>query len=519
MHSWAGPTVAVPPAEIAKLHRPAQTGPAGHPWPEPIPAKKQLPTNVAVAPVPRTTPAPAAGLPPHQAFMAFELSYNIAVNIGTGGDLTKDWVVLPAEQFGGQDVECPTVRYRAEDGYYYLFGDIESYGQIFIRRTKNLTVGSWESPTSSLIPVMESPCIDRATAAKWSPKGSRNYSKGLAPSEDCAPGQPMTQIADGFYTNYWKNGSDRGGREFLKNLTAWQWSVNDPDFCDRGGKAPTYFIYGMCAQTHPQNWTGKVWGFYQLGVFNGSELDFLASYFQVAAPPLLPAKTDDRLMIPLLGNWARESTGDDSALSGQDPSLKSDDSASSARSLVLPVLLLLWTEQAAALDNGAAKRPPMGWNSWGHFKGGVSAQVLRDQADAMIELGLHDAGYRSVNTDDGWLEVNRSAEGRLVPANNFPGGEAGMRNLSAYLHARNISFGIYNANSLTTCMKRAGGLYSERLDAATYASWGVDYLKYDLCGQGNLQPFVTFQVMRDAINATNRTMVYSFEPQTLRADL
>ena len=108
---------------------------------------------------------------------------------------------------------------------------------------------------------------------------------------------------------------------------------------------------------------------------------------------------------------------------------------------------------------------------------GVSAQLLRDQADAMVALGLHDAGYRRVNTDDGWLEVNRSAEGRLVPASNFPGGEAGMKNLSAYLHARNISFGIYNANSLTTCMKRAGGLYNERLDAATYAAWGVDYVR------------------------------------------
>ena len=180
--------------------------------------------------------------------------------------------------------------------------------------------------------------------------------------------------------------------------------------------------------------------------------------------------------------------------------------------IVVGAAILLQQQPAAALRNGAASRPPMGWNSWGHFRGGVSAQVLRDQADAMVALGLRDAGYRTVNTDDGWLEVTRSAEGRLVPASNFPGGEAGMRKLSGYLHARNISLGIYNSNSLTTCMRRAGGLYNERLDAATYAEWGVDYLKYDQCGQQNLQPFVTFQVMRDALNATNRTMVYSYEP-------
>eukprot|EP01051_Picozoa_sp_SAG22_P018780 SAG22_NODE_3264_length_1822_cov_1.190946_3_plen_360_part_01 len=67
-------------------------------------------------------------------------------------------------------------------------------------------------------------------------------------------------------------------------------------------------------------------------------------------------------------------------------------------------------------------------------------------------------------------------------------------------------------------MKLAGGLYHERDDAAQYSSWGVDFLKYDLCGQGNLQPFVTFQVMRDALNQTGRPMVYSCEPQQLRAD-
>jgi hypothetical protein len=210
--------------------------------------------------------------------MAFELSYNIAVNIGTDGDLTKNWAVLDPSKFGGQDIECPTVRYRPADGYYYLFGDVESVGQIFIKRTRNLTVGSWESPTFSTIPVMESGCIDRTEAARY----GQRYSNLLAPSEDCTPGSPMTKIAAGYYTQYWVNGSDRGGREFLNNLTAWQWSVNDPDFCDHGGQPPTYFIYGMCAQTHASNWTGRVGSFYQLGVFNGTDVDFLASYFDIS---------------------------------------------------------------------------------------------------------------------------------------------------------------------------------------------------------------------------------------------
>jgi hypothetical protein len=285
MRSWEGPSMAVPPEQIARLRKPAYGSVSHNNF---HPPKLQLPTNVAVAPVPRSSAAPIAGVPLHQAFMAFELSYNIAVNVGTDGDLTKNWLVLDPSKFGGQDIECPTVRYRAADKYYYLFGDIESVGQIFIKRTKNLTVGSWESPAAPTIPVMESGCINRTEAHSY---GGR-YRDLLAPSEDCSPGQPMTKIAEGKYTNYWKNNSDRGGREFLSNLTAWQWSVNDPDFCDHGGEAPTYFIYGMCAQTHAANWTGKVNGFYQLGIYNGTDVDFLASYFESSADEKVKMKTE-----------------------------------------------------------------------------------------------------------------------------------------------------------------------------------------------------------------------------------
>lgn len=137
----------------------------------------------------------------------------------------------------------------------------------------------------------------------------------------------------------------------------------------------------------------------------------------------------------------------------------------------------------------------------------------------MVSLGLRDAGYIYVNTDDGWLETNRTADGHLQPALNlFPQGSASLKNLSDHIHAHGLKFGIYNSNSLTTCMSKAGGLYNERIDAATYAAWGVDYVKYDLCGQGNLQPFVTFQVMRDALNSTGRPMLYSCEPQQLRGN-
>eukprot|EP01048_Picozoa_sp_COSAG05_P026004 COSAG05_NODE_6886_length_887_cov_1.166244_2_plen_135_part_01 len=128
-------------------------------------------------------------------------------------------------------------------------------------------------------------------------------------------------------------------------------------------------------------------------------------------------------------------------------------------------------------------------NSWGHFKSGVSAELLSEVADAMVSLGLRDAGYMYVNTDDGWLQTNRTADGELQPEPHlFPFGGASIKNLTDYIHFRGMKFGIYNSNSMTTCMSKAGGLYHERQDATTYANWGVDYVKYDLCGQGNLQP-------------------------------
>ena len=82
-------------------------------------------------------------------------------------------------------------------------------------------------------------------------------------------------------------------------------------------------------------------------------------------------------------------------------------------------------------------------------------------------------------------------------------------------HARVLSGSATHsdgASSVVTCAKREGNLYHEHQDAQTLAEWGVDYWKYDACGEDNLQAFAKFTVMRDALNRTGRPMVYSFEP-------
>jgi alpha-galactosidase len=72
-------------------------------------------------------------------------------------------------------------------------------------------------------------------------------------------------------------------------------------------------------------------------------------------------------------------------------------------------------------DNGLARTPPMGWNSWNKFAGRVDDAAVRGMADAMASNGMKDAGYQYINIDDTW-EAGRDAQegtGRLRPRQGF----------------------------------------------------------------------------------------------------
>jgi alpha-galactosidase len=122
-----------------------------------------------------------------------------------------------------------------------------------------------------------------------------------------------------------------------------------------------------------------------------------------------------------------------------------------------------------------ARTPPMGFNTWNHYGGSVSAEILLETADAFIKTGLRDAGYVFINSDDGWLDQNRTIDGKLhARSDKFPDG---VKAVSDGLHGKGFHFGIYGAAGMTTCCNLAGSLYHEWDDAHTYAEWGVDYLK------------------------------------------
>ena len=171
---------------------------------------------------------------------------------------------------------------------------------------------------------------------------------------------------------------------------------------------------------------------------------------------------------------------------------------------------------SAAQSVKLAATPPMGWNSWNHYAKEVSDPIVRAQADAMVSSGMRDAGYVYVNVDDTW-EGERDAKGFIHPNNKFPD----MKALADYVHSKGLKLGIYSSPGPKTCAKYEGSYGHEEQDAQTYAEWGIDYLKYDLCSLRDMMkqagsPEAAHKMMIDAYvkmhNAllkTGRPVVYS----------
>ena len=123
--------------------------------------------------------------------------------------------------------------------------------------------------------------------------------------------------------------------------------------------------------------------------------------------------------------------------------------------------------------------PPMGWNSWNTFGADINEQLIRDTADKMVETGLLDLGYEYLVIDDIWALKERDENGRLVAdPEKFP---SGMKAVADYVHSKGLKFGMYSCAGNLTCAGYPGSFEHEFVDAATFAEWGVDFLKYDYC--------------------------------------
>jgi alpha-galactosidase len=154
-----------------------------------------------------------------------------------------------------------------------------------------------------------------------------------------------------------------------------------------------------------------------------------------------------------------------------------------------------------------ALTPPMGWNSWNKFAGNINEDLIRQTADAMATNGMRDAGYVYVVVDDCWEAMQRDKLGNIVAdPKRFP---SGMKALGDYLHAKGFKFGIHNCAGTKTCAGYPGGRGHEFQDALTYASWGVDFLKYDWCEHGTADSRETYKTMRDGLATAGRPIVFS----------
>ena len=159
-------------------------------------------------------------------------------------------------------------------------------------------------------------------------------------------------------------------------------------------------------------------------------------------------------------------------------------------------------------DNGSARTPPMGWNSWNKFAGRVDDRAVRGMADAMATNGMKDVGYVYVNIDDTW-EGDREKDGNITTNKKFPD----MKALADYVHSKGLKIGIYSSPGPNTCAGYEGSYGHEEQDAKRYAEWGIDYLKYDWCGARNLykdeEMQAVYQIMGEALLRVGRPILYS----------
>ncbi|KAG7031519.1 Alpha-galactosidase 3 [Cucurbita argyrosperma subsp. argyrosperma] len=186
------------------------------------------------------------------------------------------------------------------------------------------------------------------------------------------------------------------------------------------------------------------------------------------------------------------------------------------------------------LQNGLARTPQMGWNSWNFFACDIDESLIKETADALVSSGLADLGYVYVNIDDCWSALKRDSKDQLVPdPKAFP---SGIKTVADYVHSKGLKLGIYSdagkyvlmmfiliRSHLTVFLpaKFDQGRFTMKMTMPSCLllgftffgpidpQSGVDYLKYDNCYNLGIKPIERYPPMRDALNATGRSIFYS----------
>lgn len=178
------------------------------------------------------------------------------------------------------------------------------------------------------------------------------------------------------------------------------------------------------------------------------------------------------------------------------------------KSTILLVCFFCALVSKAQKFEGIAATPPMGWNSWNAFQTTINEKLVMQTADLMVANGMKEAGYSYIVLDDGWMERERdSITGQLIPdRKKFPNG---MKALVDYVHSRGLKFGLYNDCGMKTCAGYPGARGYEYQDARMYASWGIDFLKYDWCWNEGINAKEAYSTMSNALKTAKRPILFS----------
>lgn len=152
-----------------------------------------------------------------------------------------------------------------------------------------------------------------------------------------------------------------------------------------------------------------------------------------------------------------------------------------------------------------ALTPPMGWNSWNCWGCSVTAEHIKETADAMVESGLVNYGWQYINIDDCW-QGERDPETGLITSNEkFPD----MAGLADYVHRKGLKIGLYTDAGTMTCQEYEGSEGNEYIDIMRYAEWGYDYVKVDWCFTHGMDPKKRYAIFGNAIKRAPRDIVFS----------
>lgn len=160
------------------------------------------------------------------------------------------------------------------------------------------------------------------------------------------------------------------------------------------------------------------------------------------------------------------------------------------------------------MNNQLGLKPPMGWNSWNTFTWDINDKLIREATDKIVSEGYKSAGYEYVVIDDCWSLKQRDSNGNLVPdPKKFPNG---IKGIADYVHSKGLKLGIYSSAGTHTCAGYPGSFEHEFKDAELFASWGVDFLKYDYCFKPrNMSGKMLYKRMSMALKNCGRDILFS----------